>query len=77
MQPHERQDSEPNPQRRRGIQTQPEESLVCSGYGAGVWVGGFKDPMRVAGGCVDFVPPAKADEASASDVLEIIEIGGK
>ena len=33
--------------------------------------------MGVAGGGVDFVPPAEADEASAGDVLEVVEIGGE
>jgi hypothetical protein len=30
--------------------------------------------VRVAGGGVDFVPPAQADEASAGDVLEVVEV---
>ena len=33
--------------------------------------------MRIAGGGVDFVPPAETDEAPAGDVFEIVEIGGE
>lgn len=33
--------------------------------------------MRFAGGGVDFVPPAKTDKAPASDVFEVVEVGGE
>lgn len=33
--------------------------------------------MRVAGGRVDFVPPAQPDEAAAGDVFEVVEVGGE
>ena len=33
--------------------------------------------MRVPGSGVDFVPPAQADEASASDVFQVVEVGGE
>ena len=33
--------------------------------------------MRVAGGGVDFVPPAEADETSTGNVFEVVEVGGE
>jgi hypothetical protein len=33
--------------------------------------------VGVAGGGVDFIPPAKADETSAGDVLEVVEVCGE
>ena len=33
--------------------------------------------MRVPGSGVDFVPPAQADEASAGDVFQVVEVGGE
>lgn len=33
--------------------------------------------MRVARSCVHFIPPAKTNQSSTGDVLEVVEIGGK
>lgn len=71
------QNSQADPQRRRDVQTEPEETLIGGGDGAGIGLGGFEDPVRVAGGGVDFVPPAKADETATGDVFEVVEVGGE
>ena len=71
------QNSETDPQRGRHVQTQPKETLIGGGDGPGGGIGGFEDPGRVTGGGVDFVPPAEADEATAGDVLEVVEVGGE
>lgn len=86
LKPHQGQHAQHDPQRRLDIDTQPEKALVChvlARFGVARFVGaaaavlGFEDPVGVAGGGVDFVPPAEADEASAGDVLEVVEIGGE
>lgn len=77
VQPNNSQNSQSNPQRRSHIETQPEETLVCCGDGAGVRVRGLKNPVRVAGGGVDFVPPAQTDKAAAGDVLEVVKVRGE
>jgi hypothetical protein len=33
--------------------------------------------MRVAGGCVDFIPPPQTNKSTSSNVLEVIEVGRK
>lgn len=45
---HNSQDRKTNPQSRRDIQAQPEEPLVGSCHSTDTWVGGLKDPLRVA-----------------------------
>lgn len=69
-----------DPQRRLHVQRQPEKptvGLIRSAAAAGARVRALKDPGRVAGGGVDLVPPAQADEAAASDVFEVVEVGGE
>ncbi|RDW94215.1 Zn(II)2Cys6 transcription factor [Aspergillus mulundensis] len=57
--------------------TKPEEALVRGGDSPAPGLRALKDPVRVAGGGVDFVPPAQADEAAAGDVLEVVEVCGE
>ena len=62
------------------VQGQPEKPLIgqiLRGGTVAAAVLALKDPMRVAGRRVDFVPPSQPDEAPAGDVFEIIKIGGK
>lgn len=33
--------------------------------------------MRIPGRSVDFVPPAKTDQSSSSDVFEVVKVGGE
>lgn len=76
-QSHDSQNGQSHPQSRGQIQAQPEEPLVCGSDCSDVGVGGFEDPVRVAGGCVDFIPPPKTNKSTPSNVLEVIEVGGE
>jgi hypothetical protein len=31
--------------------------------------------VRVAGGCVDLIPPAQTNESPAGNVLQVVEVG--
>ena len=85
LKPHYRKYRQPHPQPRLRIQRQPEKPSIrrvlalCAAHAAraGSAVLRLKDPMGVAGGGVDFVPPAQADEAAAGDVFEVVEVGGE
>jgi len=46
---HNRQDSQTHPESWCNIQAQPKEPLVGGCHGADAGIGGFKDPLRVAG----------------------------
>jgi hypothetical protein len=74
-QPHNSQNGQSNPQSRCQVQAQPEETLVRGADCADIGVRGFKDPVRVAGSCVDFIPPPKTNKSTSSNVLEVIEVG--
>lgn len=71
------QNGKTDPQRRRHVQTQPEEALVRGSDSAGSGIGGLEDPSGVAGGSVDFVPPAETDQATTGNVFEVVEVGGE
>lgn len=77
VQSNNSQNSQGNPQSGSHVETQPEEALVRCGDGAGVRVRRLKDPLRVAGGGVDFVPPAETDETAAGNVLEVVKVRGE
>jgi hypothetical protein len=76
-QSHDSQNRKTNPQGWCHVQAQPEESLIGSCHGADVRVGRLKDPVRVAGCGVHFVPPAETDQSASGNVLEIIEVCGE
>ena len=57
----DRHNCQSDPERRRDIQAQPEESLICRSDSPSIRVGGLKNPVRVAIGRVDFIPPAETD----------------
>ena len=77
LQPHDINHSHSNPQRRLGIQRQPKEPAVrlvlvlLSAFLA------LENPCAIAGGGIDFVPPAEADETAAGDVFQVVEIDGE
>lgn len=77
LQPHQSQDSHDHPQNRLDVERKPEEPAVCCVDRLGSWLAALKHPFGVAGLGVDLIPPAKADEAAASDVLEVVEVGGE
>jgi hypothetical protein len=74
---HESENGQCDPQSRRRVEAEPEKALVGGGDGAGAWLGALKDPVRVSGRSVDFVPPAKTDKPSSSDVFEVVKVGGE
>lgn len=74
-QPHNSQNGQSNPKSRCQVQAQPEETLVRGGDCADIGVGGFKDPVRVARSCVDFIPPPETNKSTSSNVLEVIKVG--
>lgn len=76
-QSHNGQNGQSHPQSRCQIQAQPEEPLVGGTDCPDIGIRGFKDPMRVAGSRVHFIPPPKTDKSTPSNVLEVIEVGRK
>lgn len=52
--------SQRNPTDGLGIHTQPKESLIRRVDLPSLWFGALKDPVRIAGLRVDFVPPPEA-----------------
>ena len=70
-------DGEGDPEDGLAVDGEPEEAAVCRVDGLGAGFAALEDPVAVAGGGVDLVPPAQADEAAASDVLEVVEVHGQ
>ena len=74
---HNGQDGKQHPQGGLGVERNPEEAAVGRVDHLGARLGALKDPLGVARGRVDLVPPAEADEAPPGNVLEVVEVGGE
>lgn len=74
---HQGQHRQRDPQQRLDVVGQPEETTVGRIDGLGAGLAALKDPFGVARGRVHLVPPPQADEATPSDVFEIVEVGGE
>ncbi|RDW73934.1 hypothetical protein BP5796_07376 [Coleophoma crateriformis] len=74
---HQGEDREADPEQGLRVEGKPEEARVGRVDDLGGRVRGFKDPVRVAGLGIDFVPPAQAHEPPAGDVLEVVEVDGE
>jgi hypothetical protein len=77
LQPHHSQNSHDNPQHRLHIQRKPEEAAVRRVDDFRGGIAALKHPFGVARGRVDLVPPSETDEATAGNVLEVVEVGGE
>lgn len=81
LQLDQRHNRQRHPQRRLRVQRQPEEPLVRRIHELPARLvrlrRALKYPVRVAGLGVDFVPPSEAYQASARDVLQVVEVGGE
>lgn len=68
-----------HPECRLRIQREPEEPLVRRADQLSAWLIGLRraleDPVRVARGSVNLVPPSQSYKSSASDVFEVVEVG--
>ncbi|RDW67836.1 hypothetical protein BP6252_09232 [Coleophoma cylindrospora] len=74
---HQGQDRQADPEQRLRVEGEPEEARVGRVDDLSRRVRGFKDPVRVTGLGIDFVPPAQAHEPPAGDVLEVVEVDGE
>lgn len=74
-----RDNGQSHPECRLRIQREPEESLVRRANHLSARLIGLRraleDPVRVARGCIDLVPPSQSHKSSASDVFEVVEVG--
>jgi hypothetical protein len=68
-------DCQPNPQEWLHIKRHPEEPAVCGIDGLGRWITALEYPFGIARLRINLVPPAEADQATSSNVLEVVEIG--
>ena len=64
-----------NPQQRLDVDGKPEEATVGGVDLLGAGLARLEDPVAVARGRVDLVPPPQPDEAAAGDILEVVEVG--
>lgn len=69
------QDSHGNPQRGLDVHGEPEEATIRSVDDLGSRLAALKHPLRFAGGRIDLVPPAQTNQATASNVLEVVKVG--
>jgi predicted dienelactone hydrolase len=76
-QPNQYEQGQADPQQRLDVDGEPEEAAVGGVDVLGAGLARLEDPVAVARGGVDLVPPAQADEAAAGDVLEVVEVGGE
>lgn len=63
-----------DPAHRLRVQRKPEEAFVRGVDLSSIWVCTLENPVAVAGLGIDFVPPAQADEASSSDVFQVVKV---
>lgn len=75
LEPDQGQDGQGDPEQGLGVHGEPEEAAVGGVDDLGAGLAALKDPVAVARGRVDLVPPAQADEAPPRDVLEVVEVG--
>lgn len=75
LEPDNSQDGEGDPGDGLGVQGEPEEAGVGGVDDLGAGLAALEDPLAVARGAVDLVPPAQAHEPAAGDVLEVVEVG--
>ena len=68
-------DGEGDPEDGLAVDGEPEEAAVGGVDGLGAGFAALEDPVAVAGGGVDLVPPAQTNEASAGNVLQVVEVG--
>lgn len=76
-QSHDGENRKTHPQSWCDVQAQPEETLIGGCHGADIGVGRLKDPVRVTGCRVHFVPPAETDQSASGNVLEVVEVRGE
>ena len=81
-QPHELETNdgeygEGDPEDRLTVDGEPEEATIGRVDGLGAGLAALEDPVAVAGGRVDLIPPAQTDEASTGDVLQVVEVHGQ
>lgn len=77
LQLNQGEDEHEHPQHGLDVEGEPEEAAVGGGDDLCAGLAALKDPVGVARLGVDFVPPAQADEATAGDVLEVVEVAGE
>ena len=75
LQADERHNRQQHPQHRLRIQREPKEALIRRiDLAPRFRIQTLKHPAPVSRVGVDFIPPAEADEAAASNVLEVVEV---
>lgn len=75
LEPDQGQYGQGDPEQGLGVHGEPEEAAVGGVDDLGAGLAALKDPVAVARGRVDLVPPAQANEAPPRDVLEVVEVG--
>ena len=70
-------DGEGDPEDGLAVDGEPEEAAVCRVDGLGAGFAALEDPVAVAGGGVDLIPPAQTNETSAGNVLQVVKVHGQ
>ena len=70
-------DGEGDPEDGLAVDGEPEEAAVGGVDGLGTGLAALEDPVTVAGGGVDLIPPAQTNETSAGNVLQVVEVHGQ
>lgn len=71
---HQRQYRQRHPQQRLDVVGQPEETAVGGVDDLGAGLTALKNPVGVARGRVDLVPPSEPDKPAAGDVFQVVEV---
>ena len=77
LETYDGEDGEGDPEDGLAVDGEPEEAAVGRVDGLGAGFAALEDPVAVAGGGVDLVPTAQTNEASAGNVLQVVEVHGQ
>ncbi|EDO02311.1 hypothetical protein SS1G_04787 [Sclerotinia sclerotiorum 1980 UF-70] len=69
--------SQPDPKQWLRVKRKPEKPAIRRVYNFGIWIRGFKNPVRVARCRIYFIPPTQSDEATTGDIFKVVEIGSE